>query len=100
MNYTKIEPPRTLMIAQYLHFIRNARLKSIRNSEWYLPITARPYHFRCRNIRTTFFHGNIAQLPVHSFIMGVPMRSEVNKFEKKRSFLRVVMDTLINILLF
>ena len=48
----------------YLHFIRNA-LKSIKSFEWYLPITARSNHFWCRNIRTTFFHGNIAQL--HQF---------------------------------
>ena len=39
---------------QYLHFIRNARLKSIRSSEWYFPITARPNHLWCRNIRTIF----------------------------------------------
>ena len=39
---------------QYLHFIRNARLKSIRSSEWYSPITARPNHLWCRNIRTIF----------------------------------------------
>ena len=49
----------------YLHFIRNARLKSIKSFEWYLSITARPNHFWCRNIRTTFFHVNIAQL--HQF---------------------------------
>ena len=49
----------------YLHFIRNARFKSIRSFEWYLTITARPKHFWCWNIRSTFFHGNIAQL--HQF---------------------------------
>ena len=40
----------------YLHFIRNARLKSIRSSEWYLPITARPNHlwYRTIYIRTIF----------------------------------------------
>ena len=38
----------------YLHFIRNARIKSIRSSEWYFPITARPNHLWCRNIRTIF----------------------------------------------
>ena len=38
---------------------------NIRSFGWYLPITARPHHFWCRNIRTTFFHGNIAQL--HQF---------------------------------
>ena len=38
----------------YLHFIRNARLKSIRSSEWYFPITARPNHLWCRNMRTIF----------------------------------------------
>ena len=54
----------------YLHFTRNARLKSIRNSEWYLPITARPNHFWCRNIKTTGQHSPAT--PVHSFIMGVP----------------------------
>ena len=48
----------------YLHFIRNA-LISIKSFEWYLPITARPYHFWCTKIRTCFFHGNIAQL--HQF---------------------------------
>ena len=68
-------------IRQYikLHYIRNARLKTIRSFEWYLPITAsrdiystciyvsaaRPNHFWYRNIRTTFFYGNIAQL--HQF---------------------------------
>ena len=30
---------------KYLHFIKNARLKSVRSFEWYFPITARPYHF-------------------------------------------------------
>ena len=40
--------------SQYLHFIRNARLKSIRSFEWYFPITARPNHLWCRNIRTIF----------------------------------------------
>ena len=49
----------------YLHFIRNARLKSIRSFEWFLHITSIPYPFWCGNIRTTFFHGNIAQL--HQF---------------------------------
>ena len=50
------------IIMKYLYFIRNARLKRIRSSEWYLPITAGPNNFCCRNISTTLFHGNITQL--------------------------------------
>ena len=72
----------------YLHFIRNARLKSIRSSDWYLPITARPNHFWRRNIRTTFFHRNIAQLYQFTQIMGVPKRWELNKFEKMGNLFR------------
>ena len=41
-------------------FLGNVRLKSIRSSEWYLPITARHKHFWRMNISTNFFHGNIA----------------------------------------
>ena len=64
-------------IYKYLHFIRNARLKSIRSSEWYLPITARPIHFWHRNIlRTTFFHGNIAQLYQFTHVSFVYLRVE------------------------
>ena len=60
----------------YLHFIRNARLKSIRSSDWYLPITARPNHFWRRNIRTTFFHRNIAQLYQFTHLSWVYLRVE------------------------
>ena len=43
-----------VFIIKYLHSIRNVRLKSIRTFEWYLPITARPNHFWCRNTKLLF----------------------------------------------
>ena len=81
----------------YLHLIRNSRLKSISSLEWYLLITARLYHFWCKNIRTTFFpwqHSTAS--PVHSFIMGIPTGWECNTFDKIRNLFSAVMYTLIN----
>ena len=92
---------------QYLHFIKNARLKSIRRVKWYFTIAARPNHFRCRNIRTTSSHGMATVVskyqrpsvwqhsrasPVYSFIMGEPTRSESNKFENIRNIFRADMN--------
>ena len=47
------------------------------------PITSRPNHFRCMNMRTTFSIWQLCTVtPVHSFIMGVLMCWESNKFWK------------------
>ena len=92
---------RYVYILSYLHFIRHARLKSIRSFEWYLPINRRPNHFWCRSIRTTFFPWQHSKAtPVYSFIMGIPTLLESNKFEKIPNLFRAVMWTLINIVMF
>ena len=63
----------------YLHLIRNARSKNISSFEWYLLITARPNHFWCKNIRTTFFPWqNSTASPVYSFIMGIRVEFVIN----------------------
>ena len=52
---------------QSIAYSWNARSKTIGSFEWYVPITARPNHFKCRNIGITFSLATSA----HSFWMGV-----------------------------
>ena len=48
----------------------------------------RPNDQRWRNIRTTFSWQHGTATPVHTFIMGVPTRWELNKFEKIQNLFR------------
>ena len=54
-----------------------------------------------KEYKNYFFPGqHSCAIPVHSFIMAVPTRWELNKFEKIRNLFRAVMYTLFSILMF
>ena len=76
----------------YLNFIWNTRLKAI---NLLIDMLERPNHLRWRN----FSMATNTPSPIHSFLMGVPTRWELNiKFEKYTKFSQSRLYNLINIM--